>query len=321
MIKNLAPITFFAYNRPEHARITIEALKKNSLASESELFIFSDGAKNDDENDLEKVKQVREYLKTIDGFKSVKIFERGKNYGCAKNIVDGVTQIVNEFGKIIVVEDDILTSPYFLNYVNDALELYKDDERVCNVDAYLSPFEFENMPQSFFAPFVEIWGWGTWQRAWKYYEFDAGKLLDKITAGGGGQSFNFYSDKQEFSKMLKMQAEGKLNTWDVQWYATNFLLNKLSLFPGKTLTQNIGFDGSGTHCKKSASNKNINSPLAENYTGLEKIPVEINCKVWNAKLKKYNSRNKKPKPSPILIRALRKIKRLVIKFQKFLFGA
>jgi GT2 family glycosyltransferase len=118
-MKKQAPIALFVYNRPWHTRQTVEALKKNELASESELFIYSDAPKNGKAK--EKVKEVREYIKTIDGFKKVTIIERENNWGLADSIIDGVTKIVNEYGKIIVLEDDLVTSPYFLKFMNEAL--------------------------------------------------------------------------------------------------------------------------------------------------------------------------------------------------------
>ncbi len=134
-MNNLAPIILFTYNRPWHTRQTIEALQKNLYADKSRLIILSDGPKT--EIDVPKVQKVREYIKTVKGFRSIEIIEREKNWGLANNIIDGVTRIINEYGKIIVLEDDIVTSPYFLKFMNEALEFYKDEERVMHISGYM----------------------------------------------------------------------------------------------------------------------------------------------------------------------------------------
>ena len=145
---NLAPIALFVYNRPKHTKQTIEALKKNKLSHDSELFIFSDGHKG--EKDREKVNETRNYIKTITGFKKITIEKKEKNWGLADSIVDGVTKIINKYGKIVVLEDDIVTSPYFLNYMNDALNIYKDEPQVMHIAGYIYPINKNKLPETFF---------------------------------------------------------------------------------------------------------------------------------------------------------------------------
>src|SRR3989339_698479 len=139
----LSPIVLFVYNRLEHTRKTIEALQKNELAKDSELFLYSDGPKN--EENIKKVNEVRKYINSIDGFKKVKIVEREINFGLARSIIAGVTDIVNKYGKIIVLEDDIVTSPYFLTFMNDALCLYENEEKVMHISGYFFPVENKNL--------------------------------------------------------------------------------------------------------------------------------------------------------------------------------
>src|SRR5580698_2395766 len=134
-MQNLAPIALFVYNRPEHTRRTLSYLQKNLLAEESRLFIFSDAAKT--EGDKAKVEQVRLLLKEITGFKSVKVITRKENLGLANSIIGGVTQLVNEYGKVIVFEDDLLSSPFTLQYFNDALDKYARAEKVMHIGAYM----------------------------------------------------------------------------------------------------------------------------------------------------------------------------------------
>jgi len=165
--KVLAPIVLFVYNRPWHMRQTIEALQKNELAEVSELFIFSDGPKS--EADKEKVLEVREYIKTIPGFKSVTLIKRERNIGLAQSIITGVTDVINRYGRIIVLEDDMVTSPYFLKFMNEALEFYKDAEKVVCVHGYIYPIEAK-LPETFFLRGADCWGWATWKRGWDLFD-------------------------------------------------------------------------------------------------------------------------------------------------------
>jgi GT2 family glycosyltransferase len=187
---NLAPIVLFVYNRPWHTRKTIEALKRNVLTKESNLFIFSDGPQDDDNGDKLKVAAVRDYIDNIDGFNKVEIIKRNENFGLAKSITNGVTDIVNKFGRIIVLEDDLVTSPYFLTYMNEALELYKNNEKVISIHGYTYPTKKE-LPETFFIKGADCWGWATWKRGWDKFNIDAEKLYNEIEQKGLSKEFDF----------------------------------------------------------------------------------------------------------------------------------
>lgn len=238
-----APIVLFTYNRLWHTQQTVEALQRNLLASESELFIFSDGGKN--EGDWKKVYAVREYLHTIDGFKKTHITEQKENKGLANSIIDGVTKIVNEYGRIIVLEDDLVTSKYFLQYMNDALKIYETCEEVACISGYTYPID--TLPDTFFIKGTDCWGWATWKRGWDLFNANGKELLEQICSRGLEAEFDF-ENSYPYTQMLKDQINGKNNSWAIRWYASAFLNNKLCLYPKKTFVQNIGFDGSGTHC-------------------------------------------------------------------------
>ena len=171
----LAPIVLFTYNRPLHTKQTVQALQKNYLASESELYIYSDGPK--DKNATEKVREVREYIKSIDGFKKVTIFERDKNLGLANNIISGVTKIVNEYGKIIVLEDDIVTSKYFLKFMNEALEIYMNEKKVWHISGWNYPLDKDGLGDIFLWRGMNCWGWATWSDRWCFYKKDLNKIF------------------------------------------------------------------------------------------------------------------------------------------------
>ena len=239
-----APIALFVYNRLDHTRKAVDSLKQNLLAQESDLIIFSDASKS--ELQTAKVRDVRDYISQISGFKSITIVERETNYGLAKSIIDGVTKVVNKYGRIIVLEDDLLTSPYFLKYMNEALEKYADDERVISIHGYVYPVK-QSLPETFFLRGADCWGWATWRRGWAHFNPDGQYLIDELKRRKLIGMFDF-NGAYSFSKMLKAQIKGSNDSWAVRWHASAFLADKLTLYPGRSLVHNIGNDGTGTHC-------------------------------------------------------------------------
>lgn len=247
-MRKLAPIVLFTYNRLWHTQQTIEALQKNELAEESELFIYSDGGK--DEESWLKVNKVRKYLKTINGFKNITIIEQEKNIGLADSIISGVTKIVNQYGKIIVLEDDIVTSPYFLRFMNDALDFYENEEKVWHISGWNYPIELETSKEIYLSSFGNTWGWGTWSNKWSYFKKDTDYLINTFDET---MIYKFNIDNSyNFWEQILLNKEKKINTWAIYWYATLFLNNALFLNPIKSLVKNIGFDGTGENCKTSS---------------------------------------------------------------------
>ena len=245
-MQSLAPIALFVYNRPDHTRRTISHLKKNLLAEDSRLFIFSDGAKTI--KDQEKVNEVRALIKQTDGFKSVKIIESPENQGLANAIIAGVNQLVQEYGKVIVFEDDLLSSQFTLRYFNDALQRYFNEEKVMHIGAYMYPLADKKLPQTFFYRAATSWGWATWKRAWESFNPDINDLMQQFNKAQIKQfsiegTMNFWKQMQEFKS-------GRNNSWAIRWYASIFLKGGLTLNPSKSLIQNIGHDGSGVHSNK-----------------------------------------------------------------------
>ena len=246
---NYAPIALFTYNRADHTKQAVESLLKNAEAKNSDLFIFSDGPKN--EKAVEGVKKNREYIKTLkDGtvngngsFRSVTIIEREKNWGLANSLIAGITEIVNKYGRVIVVEDDLILSPYFLRYMNEALEKYKDEDRVASISAFLNPIDCE-APETFFLRYFACWGWAPWKRGWDILNKDANALLKQLR--WKKNDFNI-KDSHNFYGMLYCQKVGLIDSWAVRFYASQFLAGKLQLFPGKSMATQTGTDGSGTH--------------------------------------------------------------------------
>ncbi len=241
-----APLLLFTYNRPAHTRQTLEALLNNKLSRESELFIFSDGYKND--SDKKDVLKVRELIHSIDGFKEIHIVENAHNLGLAKNIIEGVTQVVNEYGKVIVLEDDLVTSPYFLTFMNEALNKFENEDKIGHVHGFCFPLA-EELPDAFLIKWTGSWGWGTWKRAWQQFNPDGKALLDEIKRRKLTKSFDF-NGNYPYTRMLQKQVNGINDSWAIRWNASLFLNDMLSVNAGKSLVKNIGFDGSGRHSGK-----------------------------------------------------------------------
>lgn len=240
-----APVVLFTFNRLEHTKKTIEALKKNTLAKQSDLIIFSDGARNKDEEQV--VVNVRDYLNTIDGFKSITLIKSDINNGLAKSVIEGVSDIINKFGKVIVLEDDLVTSKYFLEYMNNALVTYQKRDDIWSISGYTPNIQ---IPDSYEENVYLIrrgasWGWATWKDRWNlndwdindYYEFKKNKKMIR----------EFNKAGNDMTPMLEDQMKGRINSWAIRWGYNQFKLNKWTVYPIKSYVKNIGNDLSGTH--------------------------------------------------------------------------
>jgi len=238
-----APVALFAYKRLEHLRRTLDSLINNELSSETDLTIFSDGPRRPE--DVDAVQSVRSYVRTLGHFRSVRVIEHQANQGLAQSVISGVTQMCAEYGKVIVVEDDLETSRFFLRYMNEALDLYESVQEVVSIHGYMYPVT-ENLPETFFIRGADCWGWATWSRAWSLFNPDGKALLSALVNSGQTHEFDF-NGNNNFTSMLKSQVDGKIDSWAIRWYASAFLAHKLTLYPKTSLVRNIGMDGSGTH--------------------------------------------------------------------------
>jgi hypothetical protein len=242
-MNNLAPIAIFTYNRFVYLKILINSLKKNSLSKNSVVFIFSDGWKND--KDKKHVLNVRKYIANILGFKKVIIILRSKNFGLSKNIISGINFIFKKYKKVIILEDDLKLSKYFLKYMNDGLKIYKNEAKVSSIHGWSFPIKFKKIEDYFFIRGADCWGWGTWKRAWKKFNPNGKQLLDKINRRNLANLFNL--DRSfDYLKLLKDQVRKKNDSWAIRWHASIFLENMLTLYPKISLVQNIGTN-KGTH--------------------------------------------------------------------------
>jgi glycosyltransferase involved in cell wall biosynthesis len=268
-VQRKAPVALFAYNRPVHLRRTVEALLSNPEAQVSELFIFSDGAK--DSVNAPAVAEVRRYINQVSGFATVRHIQRETNFGLSRSIVDGVSRICSEYGRVIVVEDDLVTSSHFLRYMNEGLTLYEQEERVISIHGYVYPTKAE-LPETFLLLGADCWGWATWKRGWDLYENDGRVLLHGLRDRNLLHRFDF-DGAYPYVRMLKEQIAGKNDSWAVRWHASAFLKEKLTLYPGRSLVHNIGADGSGSHRLDSEIFAGL---VTDRPIAIEPIPVEEN---------------------------------------------
>lgn len=295
-----APIALFVHNRPEHTRRVLDALRSNELASESDLIVFSDGPRTADAK--VSVEEVRALIRRIDGFRSVTIRESAQNKGLAKSIIDGVTEVCREHGRIIVLEDDLITSPWFLRYMNDALVEYALDERVISVHGYAFPVD-EQLPETFFLRGADCWGWATWKRGWDLFEQNGKKLLEELRRRKITREFDL-DGAYPYVRMLEDQIAGKKDSWAIRWHASAYLADRLTLYPGTSLVQNIGNDRSGTHSGKTAE---FLVDLARSRTSVVRIPLEECSVARTAVVRCLNARKR-----GLISRAIDRIHRLRI---------
>lgn len=251
MIHKTSPIVLFVFNRPWHTRQTIEALHNNALASQSDLIIFSDGVRDD--RDLSPVFEVRNYVRSIKGFRSLEIVEKPENQGLANSIINGVSSVIDRYGRAIVLEDDIVTSPYFLGYMNAALDFYEETERVFTICGYNHPPELLKIPRHythdvFFTYRNSSWGWATWKNRWLKADWQVSDYSSFKGSVAARKSFD--RSGSDLSDMLIAQMEGQIDSWAIRWTYSHFVHNSLALWPIRSFVNNIGHDNTGIHSRR-----------------------------------------------------------------------
>lgn len=246
-IKNYAPVVLFVYNRPEHTKQTVEALKQNIGAEKTELYVFCDYPKKESTREL--VEQTRAYVKTIIGFKEVHITMREENWGLAKSIINGVTEIVNRYGRVIVLEDDLITSKYFLNYMNRGLERYENEKQVFSITGYSHfPKRNKKLPESYFLKVFSSWCWATWADRWALFDAEATGWEKVKTDTDLQKSFDYNNCFYNCNMLLQQMETHTIDSWAIRAYWTMFCQDAMTLFPNVRLCENNGFDGTGVHC-------------------------------------------------------------------------
>ena len=244
-----APIALFVFNRPHHTLETLLALSKNDNAEKSILYIYCDGPKdNATLEEQQKINEVREIVESQKWPKKIIVYKSKTNIGLKESILKGVTQVVNKHGKIIVLEDDIVTSRGFLNYMNNALYKYENNKEVMHIGAFMPKTTvYFPLSEIFFSPFMSCWGWATWKSRWQNLDLDTTNLLSRLSDNKTLYRFNL-DGTLEHHHQLMANANGKLSTWAIYWYATIFFSNGLCLYPNRSMVKNIGFDNTGVNC-------------------------------------------------------------------------
>lgn len=263
----IAPIIIFAFNRPQHLRKMLEALQRNTLAAQSDLIIYCDGPRSEAERKL--TEETRRVARQAVGFQSVDVVTSDDNMGLGGSIIRGVTEVVAAFDRAIVLEDDLITAPFFLEYMNAGLDLYANNPQVASVHGYLFPHAVDCPPETFFLKGTDCLGWGTWRRAWDFFEPDAAKLLRQLCEAACVDDFNAQGC-YDFTGLLVDVAENRNSSWAVRWHASAYLRNMYTLYPGRSLVFHAGSDGSGTNC---GVHTLFDSPLSD--TPIVVQPTEV----------------------------------------------
>ena len=282
-------VIIFTYNRLLELQTTISALKQNYLSDKVNLVIFSDGPKT--EKDYKNVKKVREFIKEIKGFKSLEVIERKKNFGLARNIIEGVTKVINVYNNVIVLEDDLVTSKNFLCYMKNALNFYEEKKEIFSISGYSMPLKsLKNYPYDtylFYRP--SSWGWATWKDRWNSIDWEIKDFNDFIKNKKLQKDFN--KGGVDLTRMLKNYFEGKNNSWAIRWTYNMWKQGKYCVYPTKSKIQNIGFGENATHCKGINIYKTLLDDINEcDFNFLNKILVDE--KIVKEFAYQYSYRNK-----------------------------
>lgn len=287
--KFFAPIIVFSYNRPFHLERVLDSLAKNPESKYSDLIIFQDGPKTSKDEFL--ICKIEKLVKKYSNFNTITFKKSYKNLGLENSITRGVTEIVDDFKKVIVLEDDLVVSKFFLNYMNSGLNLYSKDEQVASVHGYTYPSN-KKYPETFFLRGADCWGWGTWERSWAIYESDGTLLLSKLNNIKDLSQYNF-DNMANYSEMLLNSISNKISSWAIKWYTSTFLADRYTLYPGRSLVENVGLDGSGRHSSK---NNSLREKVENNFVSVQRIAIEDNKsarKIFYSSFKKQKSINNK----------------------------
>lgn len=260
------PIVVFAYRRLDHLQRTVNSLRANAEAAVMPLIVYCDAARRPEQQ--QEVDAVRAYARGITGFASLEIVERETNLGLAQSIIGGVSEVLDRYAHVIVVEDDLLLSRYFLRYMLDGLATYADEPRVASIHGYVYPV-MDSVPETFFIRGADCWGWATWRRAWKHFRSDGGTLLSELKSANLTRAFDF-DGSYPFTRMLSQQVAGRNDSWAIRWNASCFLAGMVTLYPGRSLVHNIGNDASGTH---GGDDDDFSQSLARKPVAVDRLPA------------------------------------------------
>ena len=296
-----APIVIFVYKRLLHTKFTIESILSCEESKNSIVYIFSDAPKVLEDELF--VLEVRNYIKSITGFKQIFIIYRDINFGLAKNIILGLNDLFEKNDKLIILEDDIVVSKSFLKFMNDALFLYQNEKKIWHISGWNYPIDSSNYQyNSYFLQMSNCWGWATWADRWKYFKKNPSYIM-KSWSREMRNSFTLQNANNNFWQQITYNKKNKINTWAIFWYATIFQNNGLCLNPVKTFTENIGNDGSGENCgDKDIFKSELSVDHNNNFPNL----IQINLEYYQLIRKFYLQNN-----IPFYIKVINRIKLLI----------
>jgi hypothetical protein len=243
-----APIALFIYKRPTHTRRMIEHLQRCAGFDESPVYVFADGPRHP--RDIPDIRETRSVARRLLGDHAV-FAERDANMGVDRSIISGVTELCERHGSVVVVEDDLIMSPYFLEFLNTGLRRYESEPRVMQVCAYM--FDVPALLDSgdaIFLPMTSSWGWATWKRAWDLYDPAAVGWAKRLSDKRERRRFDL-DGNFDYTRMLSRQMRKAVPAWDIRWYYSMFVRDGVAVYPPHTLVLNGGFDGTGTHSRLS----------------------------------------------------------------------
>jgi hypothetical protein len=261
--QNKTPIALFLYNRPAHARLVLESLSQCRRLDECSLRIYCDGAKR--EEDAAAVEQTRKVAREWAGKLDAEVVARETNFGLARSVVDGVSELCDSDGRVIVIEDDFLLNPSFLDYMLSSLDRYASDSNVYQICGYMFPIRHGDQPDAFFLPLTTTWGWATWARAWKVFDWNAPDAENLLRDPEVRRRFNL-NGAYPYAEMLESKLKGENDSWGILFWWAVFKAGGLVLHPRKSLVWNGGFDESGTHCGDQAwSTQSVSEVTGESW--------------------------------------------------------
>jgi GNT-I family len=293
------PIVVFAYRRPDHLERCLASLAANAGASQHPLIVYCDGSAQSAH--IAAVERTRAVARAASGFASLQVIERSENYGLARSIIGGVSDTLLAFEQIIVIEDDLVFSPHFLAYMDDALELYATDENVASVLGYFYPVVVARSPDTFFLRGTDCLGWATWRRAWAQFEPDGAKLQQELANRRLTRAFDL-DGAYSYSRLLRQQSRGGVSSWAIRWHASAFVKGMVSLYPRKSLVLHAGDDALATNSEDTSW---LNGPLAQERVVVVRQPAAEYAPARSA-LVSYFRKNRQG----ILRRARRWLRRL-----------
>ena len=298
----LSPIVLFVYNRPEHTRIVLQSLADCQYADLSILYIFADQAKN--ESAKEKVEQVRSIIRENiwrEKFREVNIIEATENKGLANSVISGVTQVINKYGRVIVVEDDNRVAPDFLDYMNRGLEYYEHNDRIGEIGGYCAPIRIpDDYPYDVFAMGRgSSYAWASWKDRWDQIDWKVKDYKQFKNNPKNRRAFNEYGE--DLFQMLEGQMEGNIDSWAIRSAYSKFKNGLLCIMPVKTRVENQGFDGTGVH--NVAADTRFVVKIEQNLKPVTFANVEVDSRIKKAFVAQFKI--------PISIKIKRKIKKLL----------